>query len=172
MFWHLMYPFDFPALSRFIDRDGDLARLEDWWQGAETNALALYGRRRVGKSWLFRRFAHGKPAVVLVADRRAQGPQLDRFAEQLEPLLGIRPALDSVAALVEALYTLAGKRKILVVIDEFPYLLLRPTANAMMSSPACSASWRTGTHLSSSSFFVVPTSGRWSDCCPAHCAAG
>lgn len=123
MFWHLMDPYDFRALPRFIDRGDDLARLEDWWQGPEANALALYGRRRVGKSWLFRRFAHGKPAVVLVADRRAQGPQLERFAAQLEPMLGVRPALDSVAALFEALYTLAGTRKLLAVIDEFPYLL-------------------------------------------------
>ena len=118
-----MDSFAFAALPRFIDRGGDLTRLEDWWQGTEPNALALYGRRRVGKSWLFRRFAHDKPAIVLVADRRAHGPQLDRFAGQLEPLLGVRPALDSVAALIEALYTLAGGEKVLVVIDEFPYLL-------------------------------------------------
>jgi uncharacterized protein len=115
--------FRFPARDRFLDREGDLARLEDWWGGPERNALALYGRRRVGKSWLFRRFADGKPAVVLVADRRAQAPQLDRFASALEPLLGLRPALDSVPALLEALYTLAERDQVLAVIDEFPYLL-------------------------------------------------
>jgi uncharacterized protein len=58
--------FGFPARDRFLDREIDLARLDDWWGGREVNALALYGRRRVGKSWLFRRFADGKPAVVLV----------------------------------------------------------------------------------------------------------
>jgi AAA+ ATPase superfamily predicted ATPase len=56
--------FDFPAHDRFLDREADLARLEDWWAGAERNTLALYGRRRVGKSWLFREFAHGKPAIL------------------------------------------------------------------------------------------------------------
>src|SRR6266700_4147992 len=105
MFQDLMDVFSFPARDRFLDREVDLARMEDWWVGRETNALALYGRRRVGKSWLFRRFADGKPAVVLVADRRARAPQLDRFATALEPLLGVRPALGSVAALLEALYT-------------------------------------------------------------------
>jgi AAA+ ATPase superfamily predicted ATPase len=118
-----MDDFTFPAIDRFRNRQADLDRMEDWWSGTEANALALYGRRRVGKSWLFRRFAHGKPAVVLVADRRAQGPQLDRFAATLEPLLGVRPALDSVASLLEALYALAERQKILVIIDEFPYLL-------------------------------------------------
>lgn len=115
--------FGFPARARFLDRERDLARLDDWWGGREVNALALYGRRRVGKSWLFRRFADGKPAVVLVADRRAQTPQLDRFAAVLEPLLGVRPALNGVPALLQALYALAERERVLAVIDEFPYLL-------------------------------------------------
>jgi AAA+ ATPase superfamily predicted ATPase len=115
--------FAFPARDRFLDRERDLARLDDWWGGREVNALALFGRRRVGKSWLFRRFADGKPAVVLVADRRAQTPQLDRFAAVLEPLLGVRPALNGVPALLEALYALAERERVLAVIDELPYLL-------------------------------------------------
>jgi AAA+ ATPase superfamily predicted ATPase len=106
-----------------MSRAATIARLEDWWSGAETNALALYGRRRVGKSWLLRRFAHAKPATLLVADRRAHWPQLDRFAEQLEPIMGFKPALDSVASLIQALYTIAGPDTTLAVIDEFPYLL-------------------------------------------------
>jgi AAA+ ATPase superfamily predicted ATPase len=118
-----MDTFAFAALDRFVNREADLERLEDWWSGDESNALALYGRRRVGKSWLFRRFADGKPAIVLVADRRAEAPQLDRFATALEPLLGVRPALNGVASLVEALYAVAERQKVLVVIDEFPYLL-------------------------------------------------
>ena len=115
--------FDFPARDRFINRSSDLARLEDWWAGDERNALALYGRRRVGKSWLLREFAHDKPALLLVADRRAEAPQLERFADRLEPLLGVKPALESLPALFEALYALAATEKMLVVIDEFPYLL-------------------------------------------------
>ena len=124
--------FEFPAADRFVNRSDDLARLEDWWTGTEANALALYGRRRVGKSWLFRRFAHGKPAIVLVADRRASGPQLDRFATQLEPVVGFRPAIDSVAALVQLLYRVATDSKTLVIVDEFPYLL--PTLDAERDS--------------------------------------
>ncbi|HYB23184.1 MAG TPA: ATP-binding protein [Solirubrobacteraceae bacterium] len=115
--------FSFPARDRFVDREADLTRMADWWGGEEANALAVYGRRRVGKSWLLRRFADGKRAVVLVADRRTQAPQLDRFAVALEPLLGLRPALDGIPSLLEALYTLAERETVLAVIDEFPYLL-------------------------------------------------
>lgn len=118
-----MDSFAFSAHDRFTNRVADLARLEDWWSGTEANVLALYGRRRVGKSWLLRQFAHAKPAVLLVADRRALGPQLERFAQQLEPLMGFRPALDGIASLIQALYSIAGGEPALAVIDEFPYLL-------------------------------------------------
>ena len=124
-----MDPFAFPAHAAFLNRTRDLARMDDWWDGPDRNALALFGRRRVGKSWLFRRFAHGKPAVVLVADTRATRAQLGRFADRLEPLLGVRPDLSDLPALFEALYRLAAHEKTLVIIDEFPYLLPSRTSS-------------------------------------------
>src|SRR5680860_841521 len=85
--------YDWPARTEFLNRKADLARLDEWWEGRDRNALALYGRRRVGKSWLLRAFAHGKPARILIADQGAPALQLGRFADSLEPLLGVRPDL-------------------------------------------------------------------------------
>jgi AAA+ ATPase superfamily predicted ATPase len=73
--------------------------------------MSLYGRRRCGKSWLFRRFAHEKPAVLLVARRTAAGVQLADFADKLEPLVGMRPALTSVPELFRTLYRAAREEK-------------------------------------------------------------
>lgn len=115
--------FDFPAIDRFVDRESELAALDRWWQGEDRNALNLHGRRRVGKSWLFRRFAHGRNATVLVAERLAPGAQLTRLAAQLEGALGVRPQIDDVAELFRLLYRLGGEQRHLVVLDEFPYLL-------------------------------------------------
>lgn len=115
--------FVFPAVARFVNREADLARLEEWWEGDDPNALALFGRRRVGKSWLFRCFAHDKPAILLVAERRDSRPQLQRFAERLEPVLGVRPDLPDLASLFALLYRIAADERRLVVIDEFPWLL-------------------------------------------------
>ncbi len=112
-----------PIRDEFLNREEDLKRLESWWRGGDRNALALYGRRRVGKSWLFRAFAHGKPAVILVADQGAPGKQMSRFADALEPHLGVRPELTDLGSLFRALYRLAADRRALVIIDEFPYLL-------------------------------------------------
>jgi AAA+ ATPase superfamily predicted ATPase len=70
-----------------------------------------------------------KPAIVLVAERRDMRPQLEGFAQRLEPALGVRPDLPDLAALFEVLYRLAADERRLVVIDELPWLL-PPTARA------------------------------------------
>ncbi len=116
------------ALREFRDRTRELAEMERWWDSPSREPLNLYGRRRVGKSWLFRRFAHGKPAVILVADRVVTGQQLMHMADQLAEALDVRPQLNDVAALFNVLYDLGSRRKILVVVDEFPYLLGTTTA--------------------------------------------
>ncbi|MGB3410777.1 MAG: ATP-binding protein [Microthrixaceae bacterium] len=116
-------PYTWPAVNEFLTRESDLSRLDEWWSVGDREPLAMFGRRRVGKSWLFRRFAHGRPAVVLVAEDLPSGSQMSRFARQLEPVLGVRPELPDVQTLFTVLYRAARHQKILVVIDEFPYLL-------------------------------------------------
>ncbi len=115
--------FTWPLVDEFLDRDAEVAVLEEWWASAERMPISLYGRRRVGKSWLFRRFAHGKPAVILIGRRLASGAQLNAFAEQLEPILGVRPDIADVPTLFRVLFRAARDEKLLVVIDEFPWLL-------------------------------------------------
>lgn len=118
-----MHRYHWPPRDQFINRLDDLAHLESWWDHATRDALALIGRRRVGKSWLVRRFAHGRPAVILVADRRLLTTQMARFADALEPEFGVRPEISGVAELIRLLYALGRERKVLAVIDEFPFLL-------------------------------------------------
>lgn len=116
--------YDWPLVDRFLNRAAELDRLGRWWASPERMPVSVYGRRRTGKSWLLRRFAHGKPAVVLVAERLAPGAQLARFAAQLAPLTGgVTPDLPDVAALVRTLYRVAAAEPLLAVIDEFPWLL-------------------------------------------------
>ena len=120
--------YEWPLREEFLNRADDLARMEAWYGSRDRNALALYGRRRVGKSWLLRRFAHGKRAILLVAERVAEGSQLRRFAAALEPALGVRPEIPDVPSLLRLLYQLGREQRTLAIVDEFPYLL--PVAEA------------------------------------------
>jgi uncharacterized protein len=83
--------YSWPARDAFLNRAEELADLERWWGAAPSRHINLYGRRRVGKSWLFRAFADGKPALIMTANERGARDQLAHFAEQMEPVLGIRP---------------------------------------------------------------------------------
>jgi AAA+ ATPase superfamily predicted ATPase len=115
--------YEWPLVEEFLDRQTQLARLEEWWASGERMPLNLYGRRRSGKSWLLRRFAHGKPAVLLVAHKITPGAQLASFAARLEPVLGVAPSLPDVPTLFRVLLRAARDDKLLAVIDEFPWLL-------------------------------------------------
>ena len=123
-----MDTYRWPLVDEFLDREDELARLEEWWDGDERMPINLYGRRRVGKSWLLRRLAHDKPAVILSSERLAPGTQLLRFATLLEPGLGVRPEIPDLATLFRVLFRLASKTRALVVIDELPWLLPATTA--------------------------------------------
>src|SRR5689334_14090969 len=115
--------YDFPAIAEFKDREAERRQLERWWDDpGERRAMALYGRRRAGKSWLFRAFAHGKEADIFVSDSRTERDQLAHFAEQLEPELGLRPDLRDVSAFLRLLFRRASGGRRLAVIDEFPFL--------------------------------------------------
>ena len=113
--------YEFLHLTDFRDRAAELAALNDWWvRDDDQPIMVLYGRRRTGKSWLFRRFAHGKDAILLVCDRRSEGAQIGKFADTLQAVLPFRPDLKTMTDLYRVIYGLDGKR--LVVIDEFPEL--------------------------------------------------
>jgi len=118
-----MEPFAWPSIEEFVGREAELRELDDWYASKERMPISLYGRRRCGKSWLLRRFAHGKPAIVLVARRMAPGAQYNDFAEKLKPFFGFKPEIKSLADLFTFIYKVGQKQKILAVIDEFPYLL-------------------------------------------------
>lgn len=131
--------YEWPLVGEFRNRTAEVERLEAWWAEGEREPLAMFGRRRVGKSWLFRRFAHGKDAVVLVAEQLPAHTQLSRFAADLEPFVGVRPDLPDVASLFRVLYRIARDRKLLVVIDEFPWLLSPAVTEAFRDLTAIQA---------------------------------
>ena len=117
----MVYQFD--AIGRFRDREAELDAIADWFDRAnETRALVIHGRRRVGKSWLFKAFAHGREADVLIGTTRALSDQLAGFAATLERG-GEKPNIPDMETLFRVLYRRAGTEPRLAIIDELPNLL-------------------------------------------------
>jgi AAA+ ATPase superfamily predicted ATPase len=109
----------------FIDRERELAFLESTWNQTAPQFVVLWGKRRVGKTELVKQFMKGKPHLYFLGESTSETQQIRRFSETLavffnDPLLETR----GFAGWEEAFRYLAlRKKKILLAIDEFPYLI-------------------------------------------------
>src|SRR5207249_718107 len=120
-------------VPQLIGRDSELADLDRAWQRVRSGVpqlAVLWGRRRVGKTFLLTHFAEGKRTVFFTATRQDSAErQLARLAERMREQLGTAvedllaaPFRDWEAAL-RFLVRLAENEPLLVVIDEAPRLL-------------------------------------------------
>jgi len=112
----------FESIAGFRNREEELSAIRTWFDKDERRALAIFGRRRVGKSWLFRAFAHGRESDIFVATTRDLADQLAAFASVLERD-GERPALPDLETFFRLIYRRARAERRLVIIDELPNLI-------------------------------------------------
>ena len=113
----------------FINRKEELKRLEDVCQRPGAQLVALYGRRRIGKTTLLTHWINKRgpaEAVYWVAYRSSSKIQLARFSQALQPLIGGADpdfTFSSWEIAFRELARMAQDRRIVVVIDEWPYVL-------------------------------------------------
>src|SRR5215475_7422041 len=117
----------------FIGREAELSRLAASWERAVAGApqlVAVWGRRRVGKTYLLNHFAAGKPHDYFTATRQdSEARQLERLYARIGEQLGGRARLLDIArpadwlGALRMLVELATGEPLLVVIDEMPRLL-------------------------------------------------
>lgn len=119
----------------FFDREEELHALERAWRHpAPAGQMALvYGRRRLGKTYLLQRFAAGanapKTACYYLAEQTTAPAQRMQLAHQLLDSLGdgmLAPA--DLAVSWQALLHYVCERwkrpeRIVLILDEFPYLV-------------------------------------------------
>lgn len=115
-----------------IDREHELASLEQAWEQAAAGRPQLavvWGRRRVGKTFLLSHFAEGRRAVFFGATQQAEGIELSRLADAVRRDLGDRAAdlaggrFASWEAALRFFVALAAEEPLTVVLDEVPYLV-------------------------------------------------
>lgn len=114
-----------------LDREDESARLEAAWAAAVGGLRQLgvvWGRRRVGKTFLLSRFAASRRAVFFAATQQAEAVELRRLYEAVGRDLG-EVATDSAGggftsweAALRFLASQARDEALLVVMDEVPYL--------------------------------------------------
>jgi uncharacterized protein len=109
----------------FIGRTIELKTLATAYSAGDGQLVLLYGRRRVGKTYLLQHFSEGRRTVFYQATRQAEAIELARFTEEAAKELGAFPPGYCFPTWEAALEYLAEKsrgHRLAVILDEFPYL--------------------------------------------------
>lgn len=109
----------------FIDREKELAFLEQKWKESKPQMIILWGKRRIGKTELVKQFIKPRSHIYFLAESTHEKEQLRRFSSSVgeffkEPLLMTR-GFDSWEEGFR--YLKEKKSRFVLVIDEFPYLI-------------------------------------------------
>lgn len=118
-------------METLLDRDVEIGRLEACWQkvcAGRPQLAIVWGRRRVGKTFLLSHFIADKRAVFFGATQQAEGVELARLAEAVARDLGQETAdlaggrFASWEAALRFFAVLAAETPLVVILDEVPYL--------------------------------------------------
>ena len=109
----------------FIGRERELRSLEQLYASDQFEFVALYGRRRVGKTALLTRFIQDKPAIYFIGVESNAKQNLENLSKSiLEYASGIEAETSFVSfqAALEYVFKLAEQARVVLVIDEYPYV--------------------------------------------------
>ncbi|HEV3156792.1 MAG TPA: ATP-binding protein [Candidatus Baltobacteraceae bacterium] len=112
----------------FLGRSHELSLLQKRYEREEGQLALVYGRRRIGKSFLLERFAHGKPVIFHQASLQTEETELAGFTDLIRSATGSEhlPEGYRFPTWETALVFLAARHahsRLLVILDEFPYLV-------------------------------------------------
>ncbi|WP_435361591.1 ATP-binding protein [Haloarchaeobius sp. DFWS5] len=108
----------------FYNRDRELAALEAAFDASGHDFFVVYGRRRVGKTALLKEFCTERPHVYFLAAQGSETRQREKFVGQIATYRDDRvPRIDDWEDAFEYLGDLVADEAMVVVIDEFPYLV-------------------------------------------------
>ena len=108
----------------FIGRGRELAQLEEIWNRPNDRGCVVYGRRRIWKSELLRRFCDGRRSIYIECVQGSMADNLHSIALVLTAFDGkrredytfLKDALDGILSICR-------EGKTVVVFDEIPYLM-------------------------------------------------
>lgn len=108
-------------LTEFIDREEELNFLNSKFSSKRPEFVILYGRRRVGKTELIKQFINDKTSIYHLVSRETEKDQLSEFQESLARTFP--ETSDLKLDWTVLLKNLEDKKKTILVIDEFQYLI-------------------------------------------------
>ncbi|MCD8201613.1 MAG: ATP-binding protein [Clostridia bacterium] len=110
----------------FIGRENELESLNDSYKSNKAEFIAIYGRRRIGKTELITQFCKDKPTIFYSCSAYPDSEQLKDFSEAV---LSYSPEYYTISPFADwkraftFLSQIKSDKKLVVAIDEFPYMV-------------------------------------------------
>lgn len=112
----------------FLNRTRELGYLSNRYLASRAEIVVLYGRRRVGKSALLFEWSADKPCIYFFARRADKTTLLGEFSRAVQAFVTEGPVPDTFSypswgAVLGVIAEIAARQRVVVVLDEFPYLV-------------------------------------------------
>ena len=123
----------------FVGRHQELEQLNQAYQENDFQFTVIYGRRRIGKTSLINEFLKDKKAIYYVALEENAEDNLKRFSDAISIFKntdqGGKEKFADFEECFKEITRLAQKQRVILVIDELPYLAKAyPTIGSMLQS--------------------------------------
>ena len=109
----------------FIGRERELASLNQLYQSDKFEFAVVYGRRRVGKSALINQFIRDKKSIYFMGVESNAAQNLGNFSKSIMEFgtgIPAEMAFVSFQAALEYVFKIAEKERLILAIDEYPYV--------------------------------------------------
>ena len=109
----------------FIGREQELRTLNQLYASGKFEFAVIYGRRRVGKTALISEFIKEKEAIFFTGVESNAKQNLENFSQCIMDYRGndsLGVTFPSFQAALESVFQLAKSQRIILVIDEYPYV--------------------------------------------------
>ena len=109
----------------FIGRERELNSLNKLYNSGNFEFVVIYGRRRVGKTALINHFIDDKQAIYFMGVESNAKQNLENFSRNImEYTSGISAETSflSFQSALETVFRLSQKERLILVIDEYPYV--------------------------------------------------
>ncbi len=134
----------------FIGRERELEALNKLYDSNKFEFMVIYGRRRVGKTALINQFIQDKNAIYFMGMESNAKQNLENFSKSiLEYRTGIETdgSFHSFQAALEYVFKLSEQERLILAIDEYPYVARSPSRTRILPFLA-SANGRTRRSIS------------------------
>lgn len=109
----------------FIGREKELSALDKLYHSGKFEFAVIYGRRRVGKTALINEFTSGKATIYFTGVETNEKQNLENLSKCIMEQVTKSEVNTSFASFQDALefvFRLAEKERLVLVIDEYPYV--------------------------------------------------